>query len=653
MSQQVDLTGQKFNHWTVLEELGNGKILCQCDCENQTVKILDKYSVKKGKSTSCGCSKAFEKFKGKQFGYWTVIEDIDKDYSLCRCICGKEKKVQRAHLKNGTSISCGCKKAIKNDITGQTINYWTVLKELGAGKVLCQCICGTQREVYKNALLNGTTKSCGCKSSELKSEAFLNNMEGQTINSWTILKELGNDKVFCRCSCGVEKVTAKSTILDGRSKSCGHDTNAFRDLTKQKFGEWTVLKELGYGKVECQCSCENKTIKILDKATLLNGTSQSCGCKKREYMLKTIFDRYGEVSTNKINNPREQWQIDAVSSRENMINYITHNFNHKPTVYELTKTLGINESSIGRKIKEYDIANYVDLQPMHSKYEDELVDYVKSIYSGKLILNSKGIITPYELDIYIPEKKLAIEFNGNYWHSTIYKDKYYHQQKTIKCAKQGIRLIHIFEYEWKNSSFQEKIKNCLKQILTDSNIIYARNTEVKEISASESKPFLEKYHFQNDTTSSSIRLGCFYKDKLVGVMTFGKPRFNNKYEYELHRLCWRPGIKVVGGLEKLFSYFTKTYNPQSVLTYSDISKFAGNSYTKIGFTPVQPNPITEPNYKWVSPTSNDVLSRYQTQKYRLLEQGLGTEDQTEDEIMEDNNYFKIYDCGSIALQWAK
>ena len=64
-------------------------------------------------------------------------------------------------------------------------------------------------------------------------------------------------------------------------------------------------------------------------------------------------------------------------------------------------------------------------------------------------------------------------------------------------------------------------------------------------------------------------------------MTFGKPRYNKNYEYELIRYC--SSKKVVGGAEKLFNYFIKTYNPKSIISYCDWSKFNGNVYSKLGF----------------------------------------------------------------------
>jgi hypothetical protein len=285
------------------------------------------------------------------------------------------------------------------------------------------------------------------------------------------------------------------------------------------------------------------------------------------------------------------------------------------------------------------------------------MDYISSIYQGTILHSCRDIIPPKELDIYIPEKKIAIEFNGTYWHSTIYKDKYYHQQKTLDCAKKNIRLIHIFEYEWENQETQQKIKNLLSNILSDTNkiVLYARQLKVKEVSSAEAYEFENKYHLQNKA-NSRINIALVEnneKEEIQSLMTFDKPRFNNQYQIELIRVCSKANVNIVGGLEKMFSYFLNNYNVQSIITYCDISKFTGNSYLKIGFKLVSSNSITEPNYKWINPEKNITLSRYQTQKSRLVENNWGTEYETEDEIMENNNFLKIYDCGNIKMHYIK
>ena len=256
------------------------------------------------------------------------------------------------------------------------------------------------------------------------------------------------------------------------------------------------------------------------------------------------------------------------------------------------------------------------------------------------------------MDIYIPSREVAIEFNGTYWHSDIYKNRDYHQNKTIMCAKQGIRLIHIFEYEWLEEGKREKLKAYLKDILSDEKErIYGRLTNVNKIESKEVKAFLDKYHLQG-SAQASIAYGIYNDSGLLGVMTLGKPRFNKEYEYEIIRVCWKPGILVIGGLEKLFKAFIEEFNPASIVTYSDIAKFTGSSYLRLGFK-TDENSITSPNYVWVKPSTNEVITRYQAQKHKLVENRLGTNEQTEAEIMENIGFLRVYDAGNLRLQYKK
>ena len=100
-----------------------------------------------------------------------------------------------------------------------------------------------------------------------------------------------------------------------------------------------------------------------------------------------------------------------------------------------------------------------------SQYEDEIADYISTFYNGECIRNSREIISPQELDLYYPEKKIAIEFNGDYWHSNKYKSKDYHFKKYITCCKYNILLVSIFEYEWNNR--KDEIKSYLKDIFNN------------------------------------------------------------------------------------------------------------------------------------------------------------------------------------------
>ena len=115
MAIRVDLTGRKFNMLTVVQELGGNKVLCKCDCGNE--KVINKDNVKSGKVMSCGCllrQKGRQRLDlqkntvGQRFGNLVVLEELGKGRVLCQCDCGKTKNINKGHLLNGGITSCGC-----------------------------------------------------------------------------------------------------------------------------------------------------------------------------------------------------------------------------------------------------------------------------------------------------------------------------------------------------------------------------------------------------------------------------------------------------------------------------------------------------------------------------------------------------------------
>lgn len=518
---------------------------------------------------------------------------------------------------------------------GEIHGDFKVIEDITGDKVLVKCIkCGYTKYGYSQFLNNKkgiTCTNCGVKKNTI-------DLTDQTFGEWKVLYYSGNKMWHCRCSCGVEKDINGQTLREGLSKSCGHSTSKLRDIEGQTFGKWRVLEKRSNGYWLCECSCQNKTQRLIYGGSLRCGRTTSCGCDKNTKRKHTLMQRYGEVSTIKINNPRENWQIEVINNKDKFTEYLKNN---KLSISELAKQLNVGYSAVQVLVHKYNLESYVNLWDFSSQYENEIKNYIKSIYSSTVEYNIRSVIPPYELDIYIPDKKLAIEFNGNYWHSSCNKDKNYHLNKTIKCIQSGIRLIHIFEYEWVNESTKSKIKNLLHDSICGCNVLMARKCDIKEISGSEAEKFETDYHI-NGAVNASINFGMYYNNELIGIVTFGKPRFNSEYQYELIRLCWRPGIIVVGGFEKFMAAFTNKYKPISLISYVNASKFYGTSYKRLGF---KYDGWTEPNYVWVN-SNNDVISRYKAQKQNLVKQGYSP-DMTEEEIMSSLGYIKVYDSGNL------
>jgi hypothetical protein len=277
-----------------------------------------------------------------------------------------------------------------------------------------------------------------------------------------------------------------------------------------------------------------------------------------------------------------------------------------------------------------------------SKREIEVFDFIRENYNGKIILNSKDVIEK-EIDIYLPELKLAFEFNGLYWHSDLYKGKNYHLNKTKECLNLGINLIHIWEDDWDLK--KDILKSLISNKLGKSSKIFARKCNVREISDNEIvRDFLEENHIQG-FIGSVIKLGLYKDDELISIMTFGNLRrslgnTSKVGHYELLRFCNKKNFTIIGGASKLLKYFINNYKPLEIISYSDMSRSDGNLYEKIGFKLVSE---TEPNYYWV--VDGIRRHRFNFRKDKLVKEGANSK-KTELEIMSEGGYYRIFDCGS-------
>lgn len=611
MSKYIDMTDQRFGSLVAKKFLGGtyGEWLCECDCGNKAYITRGKY-LRIGYKTHCDkCntvekSNEFEDLTGRKFGEWTVLKYLGKSTWLCSCSCGRTlKNIKSTQLKTKQATMCDkCREEqksnnIRYDLTGEKIGSIEVIKYIKGGSWECRCKCG-------NIL---------------------------TVKGYNLRKAKENNSNYMCEKC----------VADAKRE----------DLTGMTFGLWHVDKYLGNGNYQCTCGCNNRTVRSVSGKSLKHGTSTSCGCAMREKSLETKLSRYGDITVNTKERHRTKEQIEASAYSDKLENFIQNKFDEKPTLYQLAENLGITPAAVGRKIHKFKLEHLINYESNISSIELQVRDIISKLYSGNIEYNVRDIIAG-ELDIYIPELKVAIEVNGSYWHSSVYKTKKYHQNKTISCAKLGIRLIHIFDYEWNNDNTREKIINILKNIFNcTSEAVYARDCDIEYIDVNKTRSFLEQYHIQG-YTSSSINIALSYQDEILGVMTFGKPRYDYDNDYEIIRLAYKNGIRIIGGTERMFKHIVADYNIKSVITYVDIAKFTGKSYSKLGFKSDK-SMITSPNYVWVNIRSNEVLPRYQTMKHLLVKQGLGEADKTEDEIMESMGFFKVYNSGNLKMVWKR
>lgn len=286
-----------------------------------------------------------------------------------------------------------------------------------------------------------------------------------------------------------------------------------------------------------------------------------------------------------------------------------------------------------------------------SFFQKEIYDFINELFDNckNIEINNRKIIYPKEIDIVIPDLKMGIECDGLVWHSEVIgrKNKTYHVNKSNFSLGRGYRLIHIFENEWSKKS--EILKSMFRSIFGKTpNKLHGRKCEIKEVPLNVSSQFLNENHIQG-VDHSSIKLGLFFNNELVSMMTFVKSRFDKTVEWEMSRFCNKINTHVNGGASKLFSHFIKTYNPKSIVSYSDRRYFDGKLYMNLGFQFIKNTP---PSYFYIIDNYQTLQNRVSWQKH-LLSKKLRSFDPslTEWENMKNNGFDRIWDCGHGKWVW--
>lgn len=288
------------------------------------------------------------------------------------------------------------------------------------------------------------------------------------------------------------------------------------------------------------------------------------------------------------------------------------------------------------------------------------VQNILNQYGIKYETNVRGIMGDLkELDIYIPDKHIAIECNGILSHCTRYKDKKYHEEKTKKCRERNIQLLHIWE-DW--IRYKPKIVKSiiLSKLGCLQYSIYARNCVIEHcIDKKEYLEFMDKNHIQG-RSNFEIGYGLRYKGQLVSVMTFGHKRGavgskidkGSPEEYELLRFCSVLDTHVVGAAGRLFKHFIDDYNPSLVYSYASNDISNGNVYDKLGF--VSRN-IINSSYWYIDSKTLKRYHRTSFTKDSIVKKGIKEKNDgtwTEEQAMNDAGYYKIYDSGQTRWEWA-
>lgn len=358
----------------------------------------------------------------------------------------------------------------------------------------------------------------------------------------------------------------------------------------------------------------------------------------RQKSQETIKDRYGQKSHKQKH--LEHSILQDLDNKEKL-----RKLNKSKSISQISIELGVSKSTVSKRFKKHDVPLTLHTT---STFEDEIYQFLLGVTDEEVVRNDRTIIHPKEIDIVIPSKKVAIECNGLYWHCEVSgkKPKHYHLSKTNSAEDKGYHLIHITDKEWEDK--KEIVKSRLCSVLGHNEVIYARNTTVEQVTHDEAKQFLIDNHIQG-YCPSTVKLGLYSNQKLCAMMTFGRPRYNKKAQWELLRYCSRMYTNVVGGASKLLRAFEKNYSPLSLLSYSDRSWNKGTLYKTLGFSFVENSP---PNYYYLNKKTMAVFHRSVFQKHKLPKLLEDPDmNKTEWENMKEHGFDRYWNSGSTV--WIK
>lgn len=472
-------------------------------------------------------------------------------------------------------------------------------------------------------------------------------------------------KNTCLQHFGVEHYMKTDEIKNKIKQTCmekyGTDSVLKVDDVRERIKS-TIKEKYGVDNVS-----QSEEIKNKKKESSLRkyGTEYAFQAKEvKEKIKETLLERYGVDNVSK-NEDIHQRQTDSIIRKKRKQSYDTLIKNNDYVELLNSEEEYIEDikqeftwrckkcGNIFTTKKDFNFVGIARCQKCYPKnyfgQEKEIYDFLSELIDCRIDRTTRCVIPPKELDIYIPDKKLAIEFNGLFWHSTQFNaDPNYHLNKTKECEEKGIQLIHIFEDEWENK--KDIVKDRLKSTLgIFDKTTYARKCQVKKINNNlEESEFLQNNHIQGPVNSLHC-YGLYYDNELISIMSFGHyrnsmGRKSEDDEYEIYRCCNKLGYHIPGAASRILYHFINDIKPKKIISYCDRRWSQGKLYKSLGF-----NLISEsvPNYYYVSDRifARESRIKYQKSKLSSLLENYDP-NLTEEENMKNNNYYKIYDCGS-------
>jgi len=477
----------------------------------------------------------------------------------------------------------------------------------------------------------------------------------KSLKSFRELKESTYPAEFKK----IKELTSFLSDSTGMSQRCWHIMNnagmqhCSRCNTKTTW--WPRYKKY---REFCSNKCvgESDEVQLRKKETCFNNHGVDVPAKSkivRDAMKNTLIKNYGVDSPLRSltikNKAIATWNVNFGKdhpSHKHISDDVLSNLNNKEwlharyvddqmTLDEISKMAdNVDPSSISRRLITFGI----DIRHNHatSVAEKEVVQFLKEM-DVIVIENTRSIIPPYELDMFLPDHNIAIEYNGLYWHSEQKgRDKWYHHNKLKKCINRNVRLIQIFEDEWLHR--RQQVKQKIMSLIGKDNRekVYARKCQIVEVDTRTKQKFFDDNHVQGDGPSS-INVGLTYNNELVAVMGFIK----QKNKHYLNRYATK--ARVIGGFSKLLKHFQLNYKWKKLISFADLRWSDGNLYETTGWTL---DTTIEPDYSYVIPGDTKRIHKFNYRRKNLHKLLKNFNPALSERVnCNNNNLLRVWDCG--------
>ena len=425
----------------------------------------------------------------------------------------------------------------------------------------------------------------------------------------------------CKCSCGNKIIVRADSLKNGHTKSCGHYQRevvsklSTKDLMGKIFGRLIVIgkdhTDKRSGRVYWLCKCDCGNFKAIMSQSLINGSTHSCSCYQKE-----VASKLGRLSVKDLIGRTfgfltVLYQVESIDDHARW-HCICNNCGNEVDVSSTSLIRG-NTKSCGC------------LLHTSSMPELEIKDYLQCLFPNTVVEKSR-VLDGKEIDIYLPEYNLGIEYNGSVYHATEgaafkNKDKYYHRDKFLLAKSKGIHLISVFDVDWLDN--KEIIKKYIHDLVAPQTCILADDCDVSlidiEIADSFEKSNMLLYNYSKCCDKA---LGIFYNNELIATIKFNSNRLDTTNITNVHSYTIKHGYDIIDGISKLISVYEANNVVDCLLVLLNNDYYSDNIYTKAGFNNI--GVIAVPYY-W---THKDTLigesdiDSYNSQVYKVYRSGI-------------------------------